>query len=226
MPPATEPGHEEPVNDASAEDGDASAMLALAEGLIAEGFDVRSPALDGSSYMKITNVWGMRCELTITDSGIMTWENHSCHGSNADPARITALAAEFLGAYTDSAPPSGRYSDVTLKGAVGQMLVEFGMQVTLQVLGTDVTCFEVYAEIEATNPHQPARGMVRVADDGGIWWECQIAKLGAPGGALGLELEEIIATIARAVGRPASPASAASGSGERALRQLADDNII
>jgi hypothetical protein len=70
----------------------------------------------------------------------MTWESHSRHGSNADPARIMALAAEFLGARTDKAPSSGRYSDLTLKGAVGQLLVERGMQVTLQVLGTDETC--------------------------------------------------------------------------------------
>jgi hypothetical protein len=226
MPSATEPGHEKPANDARAEDGDASAMLVIADGLTAEGFDVRSPALDGSSYMKITNVWGTRCELTITDSGIMTWESRSRHGSNADPARLMALAAEFLGARTDNASPFGRYSDLALKGAVGQMLVEHGMQVTLQVLGTDQTCFEVYAEIEATNPHQPARGMVRVADDGGIWWECQITEPGVPSGAPGLQLAEIISTIAHALGRPAGRAAVGTGPGERALRQLADDNII
>jgi hypothetical protein len=226
MPPTAEPGHEEPVNDAGTADGDASAMLAMADGLIAEGFDVRSPASDGSSYMKITNVWGMRCELTITDSGIMTWENHSRHGSNTDPARITALAAEFLGACTDNASPSGRYSDLTLKGAVGQMLVEHGMQVTLQVLGTDQTCFEVYAEVEVSNPRQPTRGMVRVADDGGIWWECQVAIPGRPSQVPGLELAEVTRTIASALQRPAARTPAAPGPGERALRQLAEDNII
>jgi hypothetical protein len=168
----------------------------------------------------------MRCELTITDSGIMTWESRSRHGSSTDPARITALAAEFLGARAGNPSPSGRYSDLTLKGAVGQLLVEHGMQVTLQVLGTDQTCFEVYAEVEATNPRQPTRGMVRVADDGGIWWECQVAIPGTPNQVPGLELAEVTRTITSALQQPAARTPAAAGPGERALRQLAEDNII
>jgi hypothetical protein len=226
MPPATESGHEKPANGGGTEDGDASAMLTIADGLTAEGFDVRSPALDGSSYMKITSVWGMRCELTITDSGIMTWESRSRQGSNTDPARVMALAAEFIGARTDNPSPSSRYSDLTLKGAVGQMLVEHGIQVTLQVLGTDQTCFEVYAEVEATNPLQPTRGIVRVADDGGIWWECRVAIPGTPSQVPGLELTEVTRTIASALQRPAARTPAAAGPGEYALRRLAEDNII
>jgi hypothetical protein len=83
---------------------------------------------------------------------------------------------------------------MTFKGRVGRAAADQGMQVSLKVLDEDRQFFEVYAEINITNPVRPERGTVRVADDGLISWHCQIRNPGQPEG--GLDIDEVIRTLA------------------------------
>lgn len=46
----------------------------------------------------------------------------------------------------------------------------------------DRECYDVTAEVVVTNPARPERGMVRIADDGTIRWECDYDQI--PDGAI------------------------------------------
>ena len=180
---------------AAAPDALAVAIAEVADGLTAADFDVRSPAWEGSAYLKISNTWGELCDLTITEYGAVTWEWRSCAASAADPGRVTAIALELLGAGQPDVRVE-RGLDRPLKTLVGRALTGCGLEVEVKVLGAEEDYFEVYAGIEAKNPTAPLRGTVRVADDSAMWWDCRTVPL-AEGD--GLELGEVTATIARAL---------------------------
>jgi hypothetical protein len=57
--------------------------------------------------------------------------------------------------------------------------------------------FMLFDQVTITNPAQPQRGTVYVTDDVALWWRCQVRR--QPDGAHGLDLDEITATIARAL---------------------------
>jgi hypothetical protein len=174
-----------------------AAMHAVADGLAHQGFDIRGPAWDRSRYLKITNVRGTWCEITIGENGNVSWEYRSFEGGRTDPGQITGMIMTALGAASagrgDTSP--ARYPGLTLKGAVGRALADRGMQVSLERVTRDDHFFETYAEIKVTNPGKPERGQAWVTDDSVICWECQISDTATD--VPGIGLEEITGTIAR-----------------------------
>jgi hypothetical protein len=71
------------------------------------------------------------------------------------------------------------------------MLATCGMAVRL----VDVRYDEVHVEAMVTSPAEPARGHVRISDEGTIRWECLFASPGsAAGGLAPLDIAQAIAT--------------------------------
>jgi len=174
----------------------ASALLTIADELTATGLAAHSPIWDGSAYLKITNARGALCDLTITTSGTVTWDYRSRHGSHTDPDQITGIVLDLLSPGSDRHPAAApaRHADMTLKGAVGRALAGQGMRVSLNLLDQDNDFYEAYAEIQVTNPADPARGTARVSDDGELSWQCRTHDLVG-----GITPTEIAATLARAL---------------------------
>jgi hypothetical protein len=180
----------------------ANAADAVADGLSAHGFDVRNPAAGNDCYLKVTNVRATLADLIISATGIMEWEYRCYEPSPHDPATMTAIVLTILnpGHGTARPPRLARHPHMTLKGIIGRAAADHGMHVTLAVLDQDDTSFDVYTEITVTNPAQPDRGTVSVADDGGIWWRCRLRD--QPHSAAGLDITDITSTIARALTTP------------------------
>jgi hypothetical protein len=174
----------------------ASVLLAIADELTAVDFEARSPVWEGSAYMKISNARGALCELTIADGGTVTWDYRSRDGRHIHPDQITGIVLDLLNPGHDQHPVAipAHQPDVTLKGAVGRALAGHGLQVTLKLLDRDDDFYEAYAEIEVTNPADPARGTARVTDDGDLSWQCTAC---GPDG--GITPAEIAATLTRAL---------------------------
>lgn len=176
------------------------ATRAIADGLTAQGLDIRSPAGERSRFLKITNARGMFCELAIGEEGSVTWECRPFSGGATRPAAIAAMVLAVLGSEPRadycSAPPA-LFTGLTLKGAAGRALREHGMQVFLHVLDCDDDRCEVYAEIEVTNPARPDQGRAHVDDDGLVLWESHLSDPAS--GMLGISPEEIVRTIAGAL---------------------------
>jgi hypothetical protein len=77
---------------------------------------------------------------------------------------------------------------------VGWACEQRGLCASVEVVYIDPAFFEVYSEVEVTNPAQPARGHVRVSDEPALRWGCHIAD---PARSVpGLSLTEITDTIA------------------------------
>ena len=71
------------------------------------------------------------------------------------------------------------------------MLAACGMAVRL----VDVRYDEVRAEAMVIDPGEPARGHVRISDEGTIRWECLFASPGsAVGGLAPLDIAQAVAT--------------------------------
>ena len=181
------------------------AVRAVADGLTAHGFDVRSPGGERSRFLKITNVRGMCCEVAVGGDGTVTWECRPFSGSATGPAEVTGMVLAALGSEpradylsVSSAPCPG----LTLKGAAGRALREHGMQVFLRLLDCDDVSCEVHAEIEVTNPARCERGTAHVDDDGLVLWEARLSHPAS--GTPGIGPEEIARTIAEAL-RPLQP---------------------
>lgn len=51
-------------------------LIEIADQFTAAGFDVRSPAWETTSYLRLTNVPGARCELSIARNGTVVWDYH------------------------------------------------------------------------------------------------------------------------------------------------------
>jgi hypothetical protein len=77
---------------------------------------------------------------------------------------------------------------------VGWACEQRGMRASVEVVYIDPAFFEVYSEVEVTNPAQPARGHVRVSDEPALRWRCRIADPAR--GIPGIGLTEITDTIA------------------------------
>jgi hypothetical protein len=169
----------------------------MADELTAAGFESRSPIWDGSAYMKITNARGALSDLTITADGTVTWEYRSRDGRHINPDQITGIVLDLLSPASAQHPATmpARHPDLTLKGAAGRALTERGLQVTFELIGQDHDFYEAYAEIQVTNPADPARGTARVTDDGDLSWQCTSRP------PEGITLAEIAATLARALTR-------------------------
>lgn len=173
-----------------------AALLAVADEFTACGYSVRCPALHGSAFMQIANARAALCDLTITADGTVMWEYRTFDGSHVAPAQIAALALDLLDPDRHRArpTPAPQRSDISLKGAVGQVLTQSGMTVTLWLLDLDRDSFDAYAEIQVINPAQPARGAVYISDDGDLRWRCLTGR-----NRCGITLSDLAATIATAL---------------------------
>jgi hypothetical protein len=190
-----------PAGDLDDREAEGSAVHAVADGLTAQGYNVRDPCSEKAHCLKVTNARGTYCEVTIREDGAVSWECRPFNGSAADPAQITNMVMAILGGknaeYQGTSPR--QRPDLTLKGAVGRALRERGMRVRLAIVDEDDEPCELYAEIEVTSPATPDRGIVRVTDDGVICWECRLSGPGADDH--GIDPAEIGATIGRALNR-------------------------
>jgi hypothetical protein len=169
-----------------------SSAEAIADALNACGFDVSSPGRPGSSFLQVTNVSRAFCDLTVYDSGVFDWRYHRRDSSRADPAILAVMALRILGGDRTDATPLDIAHDphLTLKDQVGHALAGQGMHAELNALD----------EMAMTNPADPGRGIVCVADDGTITWHCRINDPQDPARGLGLHhvTEALSLTLAAA----------------------------
>jgi len=166
--------------------------LAVAAALAASGIEARWPFPEDRGCLQITNVPGIRSDITIEADGHATWEYRLPDGGVTGADRIIGMTMELLSAgpadYND--PPVEREC-MTLKGIAGRALHERGMRVQLKIIGQDDDNFDVFPEIWVTNPARPGRGMVRADDDGVVRWECRLT------GRSHISPAEFAATISR-----------------------------
>src|SRR5215467_11672360 len=185
------------------QEGQDAARLAasvIADELTAHGLDVRGPDWDGSHPLEVTNAPGMLCQVSVSAGGSVEWERRLCEGRHADPACTAAAVLQMLGGDPGTGPAASRAGGcrcgVSFKGAAGRILAGHGLQVTVRAY-PDQRLFEVYCEIEVTNPARPERGTVAVADDGSVRWRCH-ARL-RPDDAGSLDPAQIAGIIAQAL---------------------------
>ena len=175
-----------------------STAVLVADGLSDQGFEVRDPVMENLHFLKVINARHAYCEITITETGAVTWEYRRYDG-RLGSAQIIAIVMCVLGLGSDGCRDEtltdqpGR----TLKGIVGSALRERGMKVGIEILDPDDFC-ELDAEVSVTNPAMPSRGAVRVNDEGMVLWDCRLAESGAAGGG-GITLAELVQTIADAL---------------------------
>jgi len=154
------------------------AMRAVKNRLAAYGFDVDGPESQAGRCLTITGLSDTTCDITVEDSGLVTWEY--LPGGSASPDMVAGRVLHLL---TGRPPLPCRRRDpgpeprTGLKGLVGRRLVARGMAVRLEIFDDQVS-FEVSAEISVTNPRCPERGRVHVADDGALMWECDCGEHG------------------------------------------------
>src|SRR6266566_3787403 len=153
--------------------GPGAAMHMVAEKLTAHGFDVRGPEWEEGRRLRVTNLPGTTCEVTVED-GFVTWEYWRWASKGADPDRLAGQVMRLLTGDAATLLPSGaaaRSVRVGMQGIVGRELKAKGLDVDLDIYA-DHGAFEVIAEIVVTNPAHPERGRVRVGDEAGLLWEC------------------------------------------------------
>jgi hypothetical protein len=176
------------------------AALVISDELTSRSLDVRSPDWDGSHFLRVTNVPGILCQVTIAADGSVECERWLCEGRQADPACTAVVVLRILGGDAGVEPlvtnAWGCRCGVSFKGAAGRILADHGMQVTTRAY-PDQEFFEVYSEIEVTNPARPERGTVSVADDGSLVWRCRART--CPGDDEALDPAQIAGIIARAL---------------------------
>jgi hypothetical protein len=174
-----------------------NAMATVADGLLGQGFNVLVPAWESSCLLKVTNAPGALSELTIAANGSVTWEYRCLDGQQHDGAQLVGLVLGLLGGEIPGRPePTARlHPPASPQCAIGTLLTGSGMQVTSAVLDSA----DGFAEITVTNPARPCRGTVRLATGGAVWWEFQLRGRSAV--AEGIDLPEIVATIARVLSR-------------------------
>ncbi len=193
-----------------------TAMRMVAAKLAAHGFDVLGPELEESRRLTVTNLPGTTCEITVDDSGQITWEYWRGFSRDADPARVAGVAMRLLTDQGAGLPRTSTAAHVAghgLQGIVGRQLEAKGMDVSLDVYA-DHTCFEVGAEIVVTNPSRPERGLVRVGDEAGLLWESGCHQTGSDPAAIADLIIAILADdIASGYIQRGEPALAGSGRG-------------
>ncbi len=202
-------------------------MRLVAEGMKADGFTVHFPAREDERRICIDRRGG-RCDLLVSDSGLVEWECVPWASSAADP-KLTADIAAFLLTGNDEDYPrqaaGGNPRGMPFRGIVGNELRARGFDVRLDVY-QDGARFEVFADILATSPVHHLNASVRISDNGAIAWErdyCHEATaitgspeyfpaLADPG-----ELaDSIVTTVARAI---ALSSGTSAGSARRVKRQ-------
>jgi hypothetical protein len=188
-----------------------SAMHAVADGLTDHGLDIRGPAWEKTHHFNVINVPGALCELVIGENGSVTWEYRPIWDCRVDPAQVTAMILELLGASParEGAAPACGYRGRTLMGAVGRAVRASGMRTHLSIVGQDDADCEVYSEVEMSNPAQPGRGTAWVSQDNAVRWECRFIDLVQ--GTQTFAPTDIAETIARSLPRDATLPPALAG---------------
>jgi hypothetical protein len=203
------------------QDAAALAALVITDELTRHSLDVRSPDDDGSHYLRVTNAPGALCHVSVAADGSVEWERWPCQGRQADPACAAAAVLRILGGDAGARPAAAHAGrcrcGVSFTAAAGRILAGHGMLVTVRAY-PDQEFFEVYSEIEVTNPAMPERGTVAVADDGSVLWRCR-ARL-RPDDAGSVDPAQIAAMIAQALtcgDRPATQPAHARASSQACL---------
>jgi hypothetical protein len=143
----------------------------VAEGLTANGFDVRPPEREGGCRMAI-GCQGARCAVSVSDWGDVEWECCPQASGETDPKQIADVATTLLTGRAKDYPRKGNgygHDSITFKGIVGLELKARGFEVDLEV-DEDEDYFDARAEIVVTNPRSGEDAAVHVADDGSVTW--------------------------------------------------------
>jgi hypothetical protein len=174
----------------TASDADRQAMYAVAAKLHDFGFGIRLPKDKQSRHLVILNAKLACSEITVHDGGYVIWDYWPWSGAAADPADLAEVALSLLGPANTRARPVVA-DGPTLKSRVGQALRELGLHVTMAVY-EDADALDVTAEVVITNPAAPFCGLVRVADDARITWQCEI---GGPAAECALAVTDTIVPL-------------------------------
>jgi hypothetical protein len=147
-------------------------MYAVAAKLHDFGLGIRLPKDGQSRHLVILNAKRACSEITVHDGGYVIWDYWPWSGAATDPADLAGVALSLLGPANTRARPVVSEGP-TLKSRVGRALRELGLHVTMAVY-EDADALDVAAEVVVTNPAVPFCGLVRVADDARITWQCEI----------------------------------------------------
>lgn len=147
-------------------------MRLVADGLSALGFGVDLPECDDGCCLSVER-WGRRCELSVSDCGIITWE---CipRASHETSPKLTADIAAFLLTGKDHPRQDGagdELAGMSFLGVTGNELRARGFDVGLEIY-EDNQRFEVSADILVKNPVIHPTAKVYIGGDGAIVWEC------------------------------------------------------
>lgn len=146
-------------------------MRLVADGLTANGFDVRPPEYQDGCRLTI-GCLGARCALSVGDWRDVEWECCPWASDEADPKKLADLATTLLTGRAGDFPRQGKgyeHPGITLKGIVGLELKARGFDVDLEVY-EDEDYFDARAEIVVTNPGTEEDAKVHVTDEGCITW--------------------------------------------------------
>lgn len=146
-------------------------MRLVADGLTANGFEVRPPECEGGCRLTI-GCHGARCTVAVTDWADVEWEWCPWASGEAEPKQVADLATVLLTGRVQDYPRRetghGRET-ITFKGIVGLELRARGFDVDLEVC-RDEDCFDASAEIVVTSPDTGDEATVHVSDDGNVTW--------------------------------------------------------
>ena len=186
--------------------------LVIADGLTGADFGVRDLTEERAHVIQVTDARSAFCQVTITGTGLVTWEYLPFTGTASDPGQVTDMIAGVLGGGLGlAADEPGRWAGPTLTGTVGRMLHGTGLDVALRGPAVYEEFFEAFADVAVTCASRPERGRVFLTDFGMVIWECPL--VGSPAavteededGLLGLSAEDITATISRVLSRVQFP---------------------
>ncbi len=173
----------------TATDTDRQAMYAVAAKLHGFGFGIQLPKDKQSRHLVILNAKRACSEITVHDSGYVIWDYWPWSGAATDPGDLAGVILSLLGPAATGTRPVG--GGPTLKSRVGRTLRKLGLHVTM-VVYEDADALDVAAEVVVTNPAVPFCGLVRVADDAHITWQCEI---GGPAAECALAVTDTIVPL-------------------------------
>jgi hypothetical protein len=140
------------------------------EELTALGFVIDEPVAGDACQCFFKNLRSAQCEMDLLVTRALVWEYIPLAGTS--PGQAARLVLALLSGITPPARslPPARYPGLALKDVVGRVLAACGMAVRLADVYYDYD--DACTEAVVTNPAEPARGHVRVSDEGNIRWEC------------------------------------------------------
>jgi hypothetical protein len=157
-------------------------MRQVADELAARGCIVQLPRWDDERRLSV-EYQAVRCDLAVNDSGDVDLEFRPSAGGEARPELMADIAALLLSGNDESGPREtvkDQESGLSFWGIVGNDLRSRGFNVRLDVY-VDDDWFEIFADLQVSDPAISPSAHVRVSDDGTITWECdyqsQVAEI-------------------------------------------------